>query len=99
MVRPFLRWMVSARAPLTPSATKRKIEVTGRSIQAHSSNGGGAKIRDQGTTRQAYFRVRDHLYVVGSAAAYMGVRESSGQAGGDALYAADASRVGPCSHI
>src|SRR5579872_1263431 len=39
MVRPFLRWIVSAPALATSRAHQRAKKVTGRRIQAHSSNG------------------------------------------------------------
>src|SRR5579864_393235 len=49
MVRPFLRWMVSAHAPVRAGVSNNAKKVTRNRIKAHSNNGEPGNLRDEGT--------------------------------------------------
>src|SRR5438445_3215495 len=53
MVRPFLRWMVSAHAPVRAGASNNAKKVTRNRIKAHSNNGESGNLRDEGTTHDS----------------------------------------------
>src|SRR5260370_37995262 len=53
MVRPFLRWMVSAHAPVRAGVSNNAKKVTRNLIKAHSNNGESGNLRDEGTTHDS----------------------------------------------
>src|SRR5579871_425105 len=65
MVRPFLRWIVSAQPEVKSRAKPIKRIMTRSRIQAHSNNGGRPNPRDEGTTENASFAMRSLLFCGG----------------------------------
>src|SRR5579859_5062051 len=97
MVRPFFRWMVSARAPRAGARQSTRKVTRGR-IQAHSSNRGASNLRDEGTKEKPSNADGGSLSCAVGMACACGGRFAA-KTGGDTLSTAGQSGTGPRSGV
>src|SRR5215471_11038995 len=91
MVRPFLRWIVSARALDEASARQKARKVTRHRIQAHSSNAETRNLRDEGTIEAPSHADRGML--VSALSMVFQSRGCCRETGGEPLFATGRNRA------